>query len=51
MRRKRRKIWRVVLLSLVTLGFTFGGVGLPAFAQQPITISIIDNGGDLASPE
>jgi putative spermidine/putrescine transport system substrate-binding protein len=27
----------------------FGGVSLQAFAQQPITISIIDNGGDLAS--
>lgn len=49
MRSKQRSIWRVMLLSLVTLGFIFGGVGLLAFAQQPITISILDNGGDLAS--
>jgi putative spermidine/putrescine transport system substrate-binding protein len=31
------------------LGLTLGGVLRPASAQQPITISIIDNGGDLAS--
>jgi putative spermidine/putrescine transport system substrate-binding protein len=47
--RRKRKIWRVVLLSLVAVGFMFGGVSPQAFAQQPITISVLDNGGDLAS--
>jgi len=37
------------LLTLVALGFALGGIPHPASAQQPITISIIDNGGDLAS--
>ena len=39
----------VVMVSLMTLGLTLGGVLPPASAGQPITISIIDNGGDLAS--
>ncbi len=39
----------VVMVSLVTLGLTLGGGLSPASAQQPITISILDNGGDLAS--
>jgi putative spermidine/putrescine transport system substrate-binding protein len=34
---------------LVALALTLGGVVRPASAQQPITISILDNGGDLAS--
>jgi putative spermidine/putrescine transport system substrate-binding protein len=39
-----------VVLSLVTVGLVLGGAQLPpASAQQPITISILDNGGDLAS--
>ena len=49
MRTKQRGMWMVVFVSLVALGLTFGGMGRPASAQQPITISIIDNGGDLAS--
>jgi putative spermidine/putrescine transport system substrate-binding protein len=39
----------VLTVFLVTLGLTLSGVGQPASAQQPITISILDNGGDLAS--
>ncbi len=39
----------VITVCLVALGLTLGGVGHPASAQQPITISILDNGGDLAS--
>ena len=49
MRTKQRGMWMVVFFSLVALGLAFGGMGRPASAQQPITISIIDNGGDLAS--
>jgi putative spermidine/putrescine transport system substrate-binding protein len=49
MRTKQFGIWRGVLLSLMALGLTLGGMPHPASAQQPITISIIDNGGDLAS--
>ena len=49
MRTKQRGMWMVVFFSLVAFGLTFGGTGRPASAQQPITISIIDNGGDLAS--
>ena len=49
MRTKQCGIWRGVLLSLVALGLALGGMPYPASAQQPITISIIDNGGDLAS--
>jgi len=49
MRTKQRGMWMVVFFSLVALGLIFGGMGRPASAQQPITISIIDNGGDLAS--
>jgi len=49
MRTKQRGFWSVVSLSLLILGLAFGGMPNPASAQQPITISIIDNGGDLAS--
>lgn len=49
MRTKQRGIWKVVLLTLMALGLALGGMPHPASAQQPITISIIDNGGDLAS--
>jgi putative spermidine/putrescine transport system substrate-binding protein len=49
MRTKKRGIWRGVLVSLVALGFALGVMPHPAAAQAPITISIIDNGGDLAS--
>ncbi len=49
MQRLRRILWLGFLAALVTLGLTLGGVLPPASAQQPITISILDNGGDLAS--
>ena len=49
MRTRKRGLWTVVVFFLVALGLAFGGMGRPASAQQPITISILDNGGDLAS--
>lgn len=50
MQHHRRKVVGVlIVVFLVTLGLTLGGVLRPASAQQPITISILDNGGDLAS--
>jgi len=49
MQHRGKFVGLVVMVSLVTLGLTLGGVGRPASAQQPITISIIDNGGDYAS--
>jgi putative spermidine/putrescine transport system substrate-binding protein len=49
MQHRGKFVGLVVMVSLVTLGLTLGGVLRPASAQQPITISIIDNGGDLAS--
>src|SRR5512143_1332060 len=49
MRTKQLGISRGVLLSIMALGLALGGMPHPASAQQPITISIIDNGGDLAS--
>jgi putative spermidine/putrescine transport system substrate-binding protein len=39
----------VVVLFLVALGLTLDGVGGRVSAQQPITISLIDVSGDLAS--
>jgi len=39
----------IIVAFLMTLIFSSGSVLRPASAQQPITISIIDNGGDLAS--
>jgi len=49
MQRRGRFLWLVVVVALVALGLTLGGVGRPASAQQPITISLIDVSGDLAS--
>ena len=49
MQRRGRFFWLVVVLSLVALGLTLDGVGGPVSAQQPITISLIDVSGDLAS--
>jgi putative spermidine/putrescine transport system substrate-binding protein len=49
MQRRGRFVGLLVLVALVALGLTLDGMGRPASAQQPITISIIDNGGDLAS--
>ncbi len=49
MLRRTQFVGLVVVAALATLGLTLGGVLPPASAQQPITISILDNGGDLAS--
>jgi putative spermidine/putrescine transport system substrate-binding protein len=49
MQRRGRFIWLVVMVSLVTLGLTLGGVLRPASAQQPIRLSIAEAGGDLSS--
>ena len=49
MQRHGRFVGLVVVLSLVALGIILGGTPRSASAQQPIAISILDNGGDLAS--
>jgi len=49
MQRHGRFVGLLVVLSLVALGVILGGTPRSASAQQPITISILDNGGDLAS--
>ena len=49
MQRRARFLWLVLMVSLVGVGLTLGGVLRPAAAGQPITISILDNGGDYAS--
>ncbi|MBI2000701.1 MAG: extracellular solute-binding protein [candidate division NC10 bacterium] len=50
MQHHRRKVVGVlIVVSLVALGLTLGGVLRPASAQQPITLSVIDVAGDLAS--
>jgi len=50
---RRRQVRRLlILVPLMVLGVALvllGGAPSPAAAQQPISISIIDNGGDLAS--
>jgi len=43
------KLWLLVFVPLLALGFVLIGDRAPASAQQPITISILDNGGDYAS--
>jgi len=45
----RTRLWLLVFVPLLALAFVLGGVCPPASAQQPITLSIIDVGGDLAS--
>ncbi len=49
MQRRRRFLGLVFVVFFVALGVILGGMPCPASAQQPITISILDNGGDLAS--
>jgi len=49
MQRHGRFVGLVVVLSLAAWGVILGGTPRSASAQQPITISILDNGGDLAS--
>ena len=47
---QRRDNWLgLVLIIVAILGLTLGGTVRPSAAGQPITISIIDNGGDYAS--
>jgi putative spermidine/putrescine transport system substrate-binding protein len=49
MRHRGKFVGLMVMVSLVPLGLTFGGVLRPASAQQPVTLSIMEAGGDLAS--
>ena len=42
-------LWLLAVVPLLALGLVLGGICRPASAQQPITISILDNGGDYAS--
>jgi putative spermidine/putrescine transport system substrate-binding protein len=44
-----RYIGIIFVVFLATWGLVLSGAPLPASAQQPITISILDNGGDYAS--
>jgi hypothetical protein len=45
----REYVGLVFLAFFAAGGFVLSGAPCPALAQQPITISILDNGGDLAS--
>lgn len=47
--RPGRYVGLVRVMFLLAWGLILGGPPCPASAQQPITLSIIDNGGDLAS--
>ena len=49
MQRRARFLWLVGMVSLVSAGLALTGAPQPASAGQPITLSIIDNGGDYAS--
>ncbi len=49
MQRRARFLWLVGMVSFVSVALALGGVPQPASAGQPITLSIIDNGGDYAS--
>ena len=49
MQNGRRYVGIVFVVFLATWGLVLSGAPLPASAQQPITISILDNGGDYAS--
>lgn len=49
MQRRARFLGFVVMVSFVCVGLVLGGMPRPAAAGQPITLSIIDNGGDYAS--
>jgi putative spermidine/putrescine transport system substrate-binding protein len=41
--------WFLAVVPVLSLWLVLGGLCPPAVAQQPITISILDNGGDYAS--
>ncbi len=49
MQHSSKRLWLLSVVPVLALGLVLGGLGSPAAAQQPITISIIDVGGDLAS--
>ena len=49
MQRRKKFLWPMLMVFGVALGLTLGGVLQPVSAGQPITISILDNGGDYAS--
>jgi len=44
-----KRWWLLGLIPLLALGVVLGGLGWPAVAQPPVTISVIDVAGDLSS--
>ncbi|MBI4737820.1 MAG: extracellular solute-binding protein [candidate division NC10 bacterium] len=44
-----KALWFLVVVPLLVLGVAVSGAWRPAWAQQPITLSVIDVAGDLAS--
>ncbi len=46
---QRERLWCLTIGVLLVLGLLLSAAWQPAAAQQPITISILDNGGDYAS--
>ncbi len=49
MQHSSKRLWLLAVVPLLALGVVLIGAWTPASAQQPITISILDNGGDYAS--
>jgi putative spermidine/putrescine transport system substrate-binding protein len=49
MQHSSTRLWLLAVVPLLALGIALAGLWTPAAAQQPITISILDNGGDYAS--
>ncbi|HWU40814.1 MAG TPA: hypothetical protein VN203_24460, partial [Candidatus Acidoferrum sp.] len=49
MQHRKEFLWFMVTVCGVALALTLSGVVRPVSAGQPITISILDNGGDYAS--
>ncbi|HSC72403.1 MAG TPA: extracellular solute-binding protein [Candidatus Methylomirabilis sp.] len=49
MQHSSKRLWLPAVIPLLALGIMLSGAWTPASAQQPITISILDNGGDYAS--
>ncbi len=48
-RHQHTRRWLLPVVPWLALGFVLGGIGRPAVAQQPVTISVIDVAGDLSS--
>lgn len=46
---RRKALWFLVVVPLLALGLNLSGMWRGASAQQPITLSVIDVAGDLAS--